>query len=231
MNVLAQIRNIEVAVQRMKSDETRIQELERRRQATADEIQNATKDLILTLAAQKGVLDLSPSEIAALFERMELPKAAEAEGGRSDPTDRAVSAKQIGRDEGADVTVEYTTHKRGPKVLLVQGLGLKRRPPNGFWSGRVDHEGLAQLVQAFPEKVTVNAIHSQSNPAADGATQQPKAVSEPSIEAPVGDNPDPVTARVREDVGLITTSLSWPRPFPTLPRRAAPGAVGDGEAK
>jgi hypothetical protein len=224
MNVLSHIRSIEIAVQRMKSDEARIQELERRKKTAADDIQNATKDLILALAAQKGVLDLPPTEIAALFERMELPKTAEAKGGRSEPEGGAVSMKQVGRDEEADVTVEYTTHKRGSKVHLVQRLGLKRRPPNGFWSGRVNYEGLAELIEAFPGKVMVNAIHSQSNPAADGATRQAEAVSEPSIEAPPAESLDPIAADGREDVGPITAPTSWPRSFPTLPRRVAPTA-------
>jgi hypothetical protein len=231
MNVLAQIRNIEAAAQRMKADETRIQELEHRRQATADEIQGATKDLVLALAAQKGLLGLPPKEIAALFERIELPKAADAEGGRSGAKDGAVTVLQIGSEELADVTVEYTGYKRGRRVVLVQGIGLKRGGPNGFWSGRVDSEALAQLIQAFPDKVKVGAIHSQSKPAAAGASQPPEAVSEPSIKGPGADNLDPVAAQAREDVEPITTSISWPRPFPTLPRRVASSAIGDDEAK
>jgi hypothetical protein len=231
MNVLAQIRTIEVAVQRMKSDETRIQELERRRQTTADEIQDATRDLILALAAEKGILRLPPAEIVTLFERIQVPRAAEAEGGRSGPKDGAHSATQIGSNQAADVTVEYTSHKRGRKVSLVQSIGLKRGGPNGFWSGRVDREGLAQLIQAFPGKVTVNAIHSQSNPAPDGAPLEPEAVSRPSIDALGADNLDVVATEVREDARSATTSVPWPRPFSTLPRRVTPGAAGDDEAK
>lgn len=231
MNVLAQIRTIEVAVQRMKADETRIQELEHRRQATADEIQDATKDLVLALAAQKGLLGLSPTEIAAVFERMELPNTAEAEGEPLAAEGSPVSVMQLGADEVADVTVGYTTHKRGPRVRLVQAIGLKRVAPNGFWSGRVDCAGLAQLIQAFPGKVKVNAVHSQSSSAAAGAPQQPEAVSKPSIEAPGADDPNPVASESREEVQPFTASIPWPRPFSTLPRRVASSAAGDDEAK
>ena len=221
MNVLAQIRNIEAAAQRMKADETRIQQLQHRRQATADEIQDATRDLVLALAADKGVLDLRPTEIAALFERMELPTATEAEGG---DCGNETAGLQIGIDELVDVTVEYTSHKRGRRVALVQGLGLKRGGPNGFWSGRVDRDGLTKLIQAFPKKVKV---HARSNPAAAGAPQQPEAVSEPSIDGHAADSLDRVVAESREDAGLATTSLPWPRPFSALPRRVASSVVGD----
>ena len=230
MNVLAHIRTIEVAVQRMEADETRIQELERRKQVTADEVLAATKDLVLALAAQKGLLGLAPTEIVAVFEGMELPKAAEAEAARPGLKRGAAGVMQIGADELADVTVEYTSHKRGHRVVLVQGLGLKRGGPNTFWSGRVDREGLARLIGAFPNKVKINAVHPQSKPVTAEAPKQPETVSKLSIEERGSDNMDTVAAEAQEDLKTITTSMSWPRPFPTLPRRVASGVLGDDEA-
>ena len=182
MNVLAQIRTIETATLRMKADQTRIQELEQRKQTTADEIAGATKDLVLALAAQKGLLRLSPTQIVAVFEEMMLPKVEEPVSRTSEvdntmaPGRLAVDAfmdatveyiNQLDADELVEATVEYTSYKKGlPKVALVEAVGLKRGAPFGFWSGRVDREAMARLTHAFPGKVKVKvgAIHSQSNP-------------------------------------------------------------------
>lgn len=182
MNVRAHIRSIETATLRMKADQTRIQELELRTQATAGEIAGATKELVLALAAEKGLLHLSPTQILAVFEEMKLP-TVEGPVSRTSEVDNTVVpgrlaadafvdatveyVSQLDADELIDVTVEYTSYKKGlPKVALVEAIGLKRGAPFGFWSGCVDREAIARLIHTFPGKVKVKvgAIHSQSNP-------------------------------------------------------------------
>jgi hypothetical protein len=74
-------------------------------------------------------------------------------------------------------------YRRGRRVALVQKIGLKRGGPNGFWSGLVDGEELDRLVQEFPDKVKISAVHSKSTHSSTEALQQPEAVSEQSIES------------------------------------------------
>jgi hypothetical protein len=205
------------------------------------------------LAAEKGLLRLTPAEIVAAFERMLLPKPMDAEEEGPRACESTLPSVQLGVDEVANVTVEYTGYKGGPRVALLQEIGLKRGAPKGFWSGLVDREGLDRLIQEFPNKVEINPILSQSTPLAAEAQQEIGAASERSGEnfertaegpalsvpekqgpekaasdLPEGREPDDVatqTATPAEGVQPITTAIPCPRPFSALPRRVVPNAM------
>lgn len=258
MNVAAQIRSIEAAAQRLKADEMRIDELKRRTQTTAGEIADAKRELVVMLAAGKGLLSLSPAEIAAAFEQLSSPKIMDAEEKVSGACDSASQSVQLGVGQVANVVVKYTGYKGGPRVALLQEIGLKRGGSKGFWSGLVDREGLDRLLQEFPTKMEINRVHSQSTPPAVEAQQEvgatferSRAILEGTDEQPVpsipekpgsekaasdlleAGGPDDIaratSATPAKEVQPITTAIPLPRHFSGLPRRVVPnGMVADG---
>jgi len=247
MDIAAQVRSIETAARRLKAEEMRIDELERRRQTTASEIADAKRELVMMLAAGKGLLSLPPAEIAAAFEQLSLPKTTDAEEKDPGACDSTSHSMQLGVGQVANVMVAYTGYKGGPRVSLLQEIGLKRGGSKGFWSGLVDREGLDRLVQEFPNKVKINPIHSQSIPLAAEGQHEIGAAPERSEENFEGTaeelgpfvrekqgreisasdllgmpEPDDVAtqkATPAEEVQPIATAVPWPRPFSALPRR------------
>lgn len=153
----------------------------------------------------------------AAFERLPLPEAIDAGGGGARANGIATPPIQLGADQVANVTVEYTSYRRGRRVALVQEIGLKRGGPNGFWFGLVDQEGLDRLIQAFPKKVKINAIHSEIIPSSAGVLQQSKAACEKSVET---------TGTAAEDV---SEALAEPREKarPIMPPHPVAAAIVD----
>lgn len=237
-SVAERVRTIEVAERKLSAQDQRLAELQQGRQTTADAVAVARRDLVLALAMERGLLDLPAAEIVAAFQRLEVPTSPSQGAARSPSADsiQAVSGLQLGLDQLADITVNYTSYKRGDRVMLLQEIGLKRGGPRGFWHGRVDAAQLDRLVTAFPGKVSAAAAGSESTSAVDSATDQSMAVSETSIEAieEAVDAPPPATERtVSPEASMpkavapadsVVQATAQPAPPPASPSTQLPRA-------
>jgi len=226
MNSVAErVRTIEVAERKLDAQDQRLAELQRGRQTTADAVAIARRDLVLALAMERGVLDLPAAEIVAAFQRLELPVSSSARSPSEDLTE-AVSGLQLGEDQVADITVQYTSYRRGERVALLQGIGLTRGGTHGYWHGQVDAAQLDRVTKAFPGKVNVDSVHAGSTSTVNSTTDESTAASETSTEVVEVDVTPPAIERsVPHPAPQPTpTSTQLPRaPFSSWPRREAAG--------
>jgi hypothetical protein len=237
MNSVAErVRTIEVAEKKLDAQDQRLAELQRGRQTTADAVAIARRDLVLALAMERGVLDLPAVEIVAAFQRLDL---AVSWSGRSPSEDltEVVSALQLGKDEMAHITVQYTGYRRGERVALLQEIGLTRGGTHGYWHGQVDAAQLDRLTKAFPGKVNVDSVHAGSTLTVNSTMDESTAASETAIEVAEVDVTPPAIERSVPQAAAhpapqpTPTSAQLPRgTFSSWPRRASTGGAGsDGE--
>jgi hypothetical protein len=160
-----------------------------------------------------------------------------------------VSGLQLGEDQVADITVKYTSYRRGDRVALLKGFGFTRDGTYGYWHGRVDAPQLDRVTRAFPDKVQVHSVHAESTSIVNAATDESTAVSEASTEAVEVDatpaaiersEPQDSVPQANAPAGSAaahpapqpaSTSTQLPRaPFTSWPGRASTAGVGgDGE--
>jgi hypothetical protein len=169
-SVHAQVHAIQAHIDRGQACAREIAELEQKRGAAAELVNEGKRQLILSLAEESGVMALGPEQIVAVFANMrvsvESTRTPEAITGEGTLQPGARLAPDVDLEEGAeaDVSIKFGNH-RSTRVALLRETGLKWNGRLGLWQGRVDREELARLQSTVPGKVSIRAIHHK--PAAE----------------------------------------------------------------
>jgi hypothetical protein len=157
----ARARLIEAEIRRTVDLKSRIDKLQKSEQESVSAIAAETEALVIDLAKECGLLDLPPSRIVAVFDRLLLETVA-SEGvtevvAQFDGASRAASEEPIdglSAEAVVHVTIKFGNYAKSAKVALLQSIpGLTRNGKLGIWHGQVDRAAVPELRQIFGSRL------------------------------------------------------------------------------
>jgi hypothetical protein len=156
-SVASRTRKIEAEIRRSDARKRQIDELQKEESESVKMIADETEALVVDLAKKRGIFQLPPDRIVAMFELLPASGAPD-ESIRTTGEDGSLEGEEtagglLNAGMVFNVTIKFGNNKNSQKVALLKRVGLTRNGKRGDWHGQVDPETFALLRETFGDRL------------------------------------------------------------------------------